>query len=66
MALSSLKTENRDMDRVIHLWTASITGAKALQIEQTFNDALTIYEFMEFVWPGEQRIAELRDYIVHW
>jgi hypothetical protein len=66
MALASLKTRERDMDQAIHFWTASITGAKALQSEQTFTDALTTYEFMELIWPDEKRITALRDHIVHW
>ncbi|HLZ62359.1 MAG TPA: hypothetical protein VKR06_35895 [Ktedonosporobacter sp.] len=66
MALSSLKAKDRDMEKVIHLWKAGATGAVKLQSEQRFNEALTTYELMEVVWPGEQRVSELRDLIVHW
>jgi len=30
------------------------------------NECLVAYEIMEAVWPGEPRIAELRDLAVHW
>ncbi|HEU0003258.1 MAG TPA: helix-turn-helix transcriptional regulator [Ktedonobacteraceae bacterium] len=66
MALSSLKTKERDIERTIHFWVAGIEGAKTLQNQQRFNEALTTYEFMEVVWPGDVRIKALRDYIVHW
>lgn len=66
MALSSLKTKDRDIERTIHFWVAGIEGAKTLQNQQRFNEALTTYEFMEMVWPGDTRIKDLRDYIVHW
>jgi hypothetical protein len=66
MALSSLKTKDRDIERTIHFWVAGIEGARALQNQQRFNEALTTYELMEVVWPGDTRIKDLRDYIVHW
>jgi len=66
MALSSLKTKDRDIERTIHFWVAGIEGAKTLQNQQRFNEALTTYELMEVVWPGDTRIKDLRDYIVHW
>lgn len=66
MALSSLKTKDRDIERTIHFWVAGIEGAKTLQNQQRFNEALTTYEFMEMVWPGDARIKDLRDYIIHW
>jgi transcriptional regulator with XRE-family HTH domain len=66
MALSSLKIRDRDIERTIHFWVAGIEGAKTLQNQQRFNEALTTYEFMEMVWPGDARIKNLRDYIVHW
>lgn len=66
MALSSLKTTKRDLDKTIHLWKASIEGSKTLQSEYSFNIALATYELMEVVWPGEKRIADLRTHMVHW
>ncbi len=66
MTLSSLKAENRDLEKTLHLWTAGMDGAIALRSELKFNEALSNYELMEAIWPGEKRIAELRDHIVHW
>jgi hypothetical protein len=66
MALSTLRAKNRDMERTIHFWKAAIEGAKTLQSEYNFTEALKTYELMEVVWPGETRIAELRDLIQHW
>jgi hypothetical protein len=66
MTLSSLKAKDRDMEKTVHFWVAMVEGAKALQSEWAFNKASTAYEHMEVVWPGEQRIVDLRDYIDHW
>ena len=66
MALSSLKANNRDMEKTIYLWKAGIEGAKMLQSETNFSEALTIFEFMKVVWPGERRIIELHDLTEHW
>lgn len=66
MALSSLKAKDRDMSKTIYFWTAGIEGAKAIKSETRFADAVSTYELMEFVWPDEKRILDLRDHIVHW
>jgi transcriptional regulator with XRE-family HTH domain len=66
MALASVKIKDRDMEKTIHLWTAGIEGARTLQSEQRFNDAVATYELMDVVWPAEPRIKDLRDLIVHW
>ena len=66
MTLSSLKSKDRDMERIIHIWTEAITGAEALHSEQRFNEARYIHDLFEVIWPGEKRIAELREYVVHW
>ncbi len=66
MAQASLKTKNRDMEKTVHFWTAAIEGARTLQSEWGFNEAVTTYELMDVVWPGEPRIQELRDLIQHW
>jgi hypothetical protein len=66
MALSSLKAKDRDMEKTVHFWKATIEGVKALQSEWGFNEAVTTYELMEVAWAGEQRIAGMRDHIVHW
>ncbi len=66
LALSSLKTQKRDMEQTIHFWVAGMQGAKSLQNEQRLNEAVSTYELMEVIWPDEPRIKELRDYVVHW
>lgn len=66
MALAILKSKNRDMEKAVHLWMLAMEEAKTLQSTWGFTEALTTYELMEVVWPGEQRIADLRDYIIHW
>jgi transcriptional regulator with XRE-family HTH domain len=66
MALSSLKAKDRDIEQTTHLWVAGIEGAKSLKSEQRFTDAVATYELMEVVWPGERRITDLRDHVVHW
>jgi hypothetical protein len=66
MALASLKTPHRDMEKTIHFWIASITGAKNLRSEQAFTNSLAIYESMELIWPDEKRITDLRDHTAHW
>lgn len=66
MALSSLKTTDRDMERTIHFWVAGIEGARAINSQLLFDQAMTTYELMEVVWPDELRIADLRDFVVHW
>ncbi|MBV9228090.1 MAG: helix-turn-helix transcriptional regulator [Chloroflexi bacterium] len=66
MALSSLRAKDRDMEKTIYLWVAGIEGAKTLKSEQRFIDSVMTHEFMEIAWPGEQRIMNLRDLIVHW
>jgi transcriptional regulator with XRE-family HTH domain/tetratricopeptide (TPR) repeat protein len=53
MALSSLKAKDRDMEKTVHFWKATIEGVKALQSEWGFNEAVTTYELMEVAWPGE-------------
>lgn len=66
MALSVLKSKDRDMEKTVQFWMVAIEEARALQSTWGFNEALATYELMEVAWPGEQRIAELRDLIVHW
>src|SRR5579859_7595334 len=66
MALASLKAKDKDMERSIHFWKAGITGARALQSEQRFSEALVGYEIMEAVWPGEKTIKGLQELTVHW
>ncbi len=66
MTLALLNAKERDMEKAVHLWTSSITEAKALRSEWGFNETVTLYDLMRVAWPGEQRIAELRELAVHW
>jgi tetratricopeptide (TPR) repeat protein len=66
MVLASLKTKNRDMEHIIHIWTEAMSGARTLQSEQRFSEAVTAYEIMEVLWPDDLHIVNLRDLIVHW
>ena len=64
--LAALKSPTRDMEQVITSWKAALQRAIILQSQQRFEEASTVYEVMEGVWPGEPRIRELRDLVVHW
>ena len=66
MTLASLKSPDRDMERTLHFWTTAIEGARTLQSEQRYNEALAAYDIMEAVWPNEKPIRELRDFTLHW
>lgn len=66
LALSSLKAKDRDLERTIHFWIAAVEGARALQSNICFSTAFTTYEHMSIIWPGEARVRELRDHLVHW
>jgi len=66
MARIALKSEHKQMERVIHFWRAALEGAVKLHSEQRFSEVLVTYEIMESLWPSEKRITELRDLVVHW
>jgi transcriptional regulator with XRE-family HTH domain/tetratricopeptide (TPR) repeat protein len=66
MAEVSRNDQPRDMQWCIDRWTQGIQGAKALQSQQRINEAIQGYAAMQAAWPGEKRIKDLRDYIVHW
>ncbi|MDQ2887397.1 MAG: hypothetical protein M3Y39_15090, partial [Chloroflexota bacterium] len=66
MAMALLKHPGRDMERLMHVWKTGITEATRLKSEQSFNEALLAYDIAEAVWPGEKRVAELRDLVTHW
>jgi tetratricopeptide (TPR) repeat protein/transcriptional regulator with XRE-family HTH domain len=63
---SKLRLPNKELGECITLWTTAIEGAKDLQSEQRYNEAIALYETMECIWPGESCIVELRPLIVHW
>jgi len=64
--LASLKSPQKNMELSVKLWTAGIQGAIDLHSEQRFNEALTAYNIMQALWPGDKRIKELRDLTRHW
>jgi len=66
ITMVALKRPTRDMEQVITFWKADLQSATDLQSEQRFEKACMAYEVMGGVWPGEPRIMELRDLIVHW
>lgn len=56
----------RDMEQCLDLWMKGIDGTKTLQSKQRFNEALIAHAAMCAAWPGEKRIKDLREYVVHW
>jgi transcriptional regulator with XRE-family HTH domain len=58
--------QSRDMEFCIDRWTEGIEGAKTLQSNQRFNEAVIAYTVMRVVWPGDRRIMQLRELIKHW
>lgn len=63
---SKLKTNVKDLEECVTLWVSAITGAKDLQSEERYTEALDLYETMECVWPEEKRIADLKPLVAHW
>lgn len=63
---SLLKSKERDMERIIHHWTIAIEGANALGHELAFNQAIANFEGLEYAFPDEKRIQDLRPLAVHW
>jgi tetratricopeptide (TPR) repeat protein/DNA-binding XRE family transcriptional regulator len=66
MTLTSLRGKHRDMEQTLYWWMNSVQGAIALHSEQRFAEVLANYEFMEIAWPGERRVTDMREYVVHW
>jgi tetratricopeptide (TPR) repeat protein len=66
MVRAALKSEHKDMERVIHFWRAALQGALKLHSEQRLSEVLVTYEIIESMWPREKGITELRDLIVRW
>jgi transcriptional regulator with XRE-family HTH domain len=66
MALAAVKSASKDREQTVKYWQAGMEGAKTLQSEQRFSEALTTYEVMEGVWSGDRRITDLRELVVHW
>jgi transcriptional regulator with XRE-family HTH domain len=61
----SRNDQPRDMQWCIDRWTQGMQGAKALQSQQRINEAIQAYTAMCAAWPGEKRLKDLREYIVH-
>jgi hypothetical protein len=66
MTLALLKGKDRDMEKAILLWTTAAQEARALQSEWGFNEVVSTYDLIDVAWPGETRIKNLQDLIVHW
>jgi len=66
MTRALLQSKERDMERVIFAWTAGMEGAIALRNEQRYNEALTNFDVMQTLWPGEQAIRRLAPTTSHW
>ena len=64
--LALLKQKEKEKDRIIHIWKASLQGAIRLKSEQRFYEACANYDIIESVWAGEKWIKELKDLMVHW
>jgi tetratricopeptide (TPR) repeat protein len=63
---SKLCLKDKDLEECVALWSNAITGAKALQSEQRYNEAVILLETMECIWPGEKRIEDLKLLLAHW
>ncbi len=66
MAEVSRDDQPRDMERCVECWKKGLEGAKILQSTLLLGQALQAYQAMCAAWPGERRIKELRDLIIHW
>lgn len=67
MALSSLKQPDKDKQETLHYWEAAILGARAIQSEQFFNEAVCTYEIMSVLWSDDNYIKkELAEFTIHW
>lgn len=56
----------RDMEWCVDRWQRGIKGAKAVKSQKHFGEAIQAYTAMRAAWPGEQRVKDLREQIVHW
>jgi tetratricopeptide (TPR) repeat protein len=64
--MATMKSPERDLERAIVLWVAEVREAAALRSQKSFDEATMAYEVMQGVWPGEARVLDLRDLLVHW
>lgn len=63
---TSRDDQPRSLERCINLWIQGINGAKKLQSQQRFDEAIHAYTAMRAAWPGERQVKDLHDLIVHW
>jgi hypothetical protein len=61
-----LQSQERDMEQIIKVWTASMEGAKALKGEERYRKAMTNFVVMRSLWPGEDAIRKLAPLTSHW
>lgn len=61
-----LQSPERDMERIVKIWTMSMEGAKALLAEQKYRKAMTNFAVMRSLWPGEPAIRQLMPLTSHW
>jgi transcriptional regulator with XRE-family HTH domain/tetratricopeptide (TPR) repeat protein len=66
LAEVSRSDKPHNMEFCIDRWTQGIEGAKTLQSNQRYSEAIQAYTAMRVIWPTEKRVKELRDLIVHW
>jgi transcriptional regulator with XRE-family HTH domain len=64
MVETSRDDQPRNMDRCIDLWQKGVNGARELQSQQRFAEAIQTYTAMRAAWPGEKRVRELREQLV--
>jgi hypothetical protein len=66
MTRALLQSKERDMEHIIHVWTAGMEGATSLRNEQRYNEAIANFEIMKVLYPGEQAISKLVPLTEHW
>jgi transcriptional regulator with XRE-family HTH domain len=65
MAEISRDDQPRDIEWCIDLWIKGIEGAKMLQSRHWLNQGIQAYTALCAACPGEKRMKELREYILH-
>jgi transcriptional regulator with XRE-family HTH domain len=66
LTYSLLLLKERDMEYIIKTWIAGIEGAKSLKAEERYKKAMSNFEIMCALWPGEDAIRKLVPLTVHW
>jgi transcriptional regulator with XRE-family HTH domain len=66
MTRALLQSKERDMKRIIAVWTTGIEGAISLRNEQRYNEATANFEVMQALWPTELAIRRLMPLTSHW